>query len=50
LCGALFVITGVGAFFAFRGRMFLPLFASGFGVALIICGVWYDRAAKLQID
>lgn len=47
LCGVLFVLFGIGARVAFPNRdIFLPLFLAGLGVALIICGVWYGKAAK----
>jgi len=48
LCGALFVISGIGAYITFQGRLFLPLFCGSLGVALIICGFWYGKAAKKQ--
>ena len=48
LCGVLFVISGVGSLIAFPGRRFLPLFCGALGIALVICGVWYSRAAKQQ--
>ena len=48
LCGALFVISGIGAYVTFQGRLFLPLFCGSLGVALIICGFWYSKAAKKQ--
>jgi hypothetical protein len=46
LSGALFIITGIGAYFVFRGRLFLPLFTGGLGLALILCGYWYGKASK----
>ena len=48
LCGALFVVAGIGSYFSMRGFLFLPLFASSLGVAMIICGYWYGKAAKQQ--
>ena len=48
LCGALFVISGIAAFITYEGRMFLPLFCGGLGIALIVCGFWYSKAAKQQ--
>ena len=50
LCGALFVITGIYAFFAMDGWMFLPLFAGSLGIALILCGYWYGKASKQQVS
>ncbi len=49
LCGVLFVVFGVGSLIAFPGRWFLPLFCGSLGIALVICGVWYGRAAKQQV-
>jgi hypothetical protein len=48
LLGALFVICGVWVPFipVFRGDLFPPLFFGGTGLALVVCGVWYDKAAK----
>ena len=51
LSGALFVLFGVCDWFTFRGRpLTLSLFIASFGIALIICGFLYSKAAKQQAN
>jgi len=44
--GTIFVLFGIGTLIAFHGDVFLPIFLGGSGVALIISGTRYGKAAK----
>jgi hypothetical protein len=44
--GVVFVLFGIGTLIAFHRDIFLPIFLGGSGVALIISGTRYSKAAK----
>jgi hypothetical protein len=43
--GVVFILFGIGTLIAFHGDLFLPIFLGGSGVALVISGIRYGKAA-----
>src|SRR5687767_14587641 len=46
LLGGLFVAFGIGAMIVYSRLRFLAVFLCGTGIAMIVWGMWYGRAAK----
>src|SRR5947207_12844687 len=48
LCGALFVISGVGAVVVHEGALFMRLFSGTVGIALLFCAFFVSMIATRQ--